>query len=289
MADADWVRYKQIRGKALPGEATLLGTPYRLATHLKRDFYAATGLFERVEPADSAAPGKVLLKIYHTDPFWGVPLGWLGRFLCRRETGFLRQLDGVEGVPQFREPHGESGFVREFVPGCNLREFTRGGRQVDADFFPRVRAILDAVHARGVAHNDLSKPENVLVATDGAPALIDFQIASRILTAGGPFTRLWNRPLIAYLQGVDRYHLTKQNIYRRPSDFSPEERLGLRRKGWIITVHGWLRRPYRALRHVVLRNYLAPGTSSAVPAPHLPTPPNPASDRVGVAEDRRTR
>ena len=60
MADADWVNYKQIRGKALPPETTLLGTPYRLAAHLKRDFYAATGLYERIAAADSpAGPGFV--------------------------------------------------------------------------------------------------------------------------------------------------------------------------------------------------------------------------------------
>ncbi len=294
MADADWVNYKQIRGKALPPETTLLGTRYRLAAHLKRDFYAATGLYERIAPEDFATPAKVLLKIYHTEPFLGLPLGWLGRFLCRRETGFLRQLEGVAGVPQLRELYGESGFVRDFVPGCNLREYTRTA-QVDAEFFPKFAAILDAVHARGVAHNDLSKPENVLVTTDGEPVLIDFQIASRILPNPGLLTRLWNPRLIAYMQGVDRYHLTKQNVYRRPDDFSTEARVALRRKGWIITVHGWLRRPYRALRHRILKPWLTPETSktSSVPAPHVVTRPSSddaaGTERVGLAEDRSTR
>jgi RIO-like serine/threonine protein kinase len=34
------------------------------------------------------------------------------------------------------------------------------------------------MHARGVAHNDLHKEQNVIVLPDGAPGLIDFQLAS---------------------------------------------------------------------------------------------------------------
>src|SRR6185437_2355445 len=97
MPDADWVKYKQIRGEPLPQVAELLGTSYRLNAVLKRDFYAAVGLYERGSASGSGAPGQVLLKLYHTDPLGILPLGFLGRRLWRREVLSLRRLQGVQG------------------------------------------------------------------------------------------------------------------------------------------------------------------------------------------------
>jgi hypothetical protein len=267
MADADWVKYKAIRGKPLPESARLIGADYRLKQTLKKDFYAAVGIYVRADaPEDGTArtPPPVLLKIYHTDRLFLLPLGGvLGRFLCRREVGFLERLGDVEGIPHFLELHGESGFVREYVPGCNLREFTRD-RRVDDAFFPALRATLDAVHSRGISHNDLSKPENILVTTDGRPVLIDFQIATRVRADASPFRRAASRRFVRYMQGVDRYHLAKLHSRRRPEDFTDSERQQAQRKGLVLIMHGWVRRPYRAVRHFVLRHFLtAPTTHRA--------------------------
>src|SRR4051794_30535759 len=155
MPDADWVKYKQIRGKPLPEVAELLGTSYRLSKVLKQDFYAAVGLYERGSASESGAPDQVLLKVYHTDPLGILPLGFVGRRLWRREVLSLKRLAGVQGVPQYLGQYGPAGLVREYVPGCNLRDFSRTDR-VDADFFPRLREILAEVHGRDVSHNDLS-------------------------------------------------------------------------------------------------------------------------------------
>jgi serine/threonine protein kinase len=192
----------------------------------------------------------------------------------------------VAGVPQLLARHGEAAFVREYVEGCNLREFTRSG-QVDAQFFPRLAAILAEVHARGMSHNDLSKPENVLVASDGSPRLIDFQIATRLVAGGGPVVRAAARRWIAYMQGVDRYHLAKQNSRRRPMDFTPEQRAAMQRKGCVVTVHGWFRRPYRAVRHMVMRRLLVEPAPGAIPAPHLDLAQQPRPS-VGVVEREAT-
>jgi predicted Ser/Thr protein kinase len=297
MADADWVKYKQIRGKPLPEVTALLGGSYRRLSLLKQDFYAAVGLYERVDdpstvqPQPGAAP-QVLLKVYHTDSFWGLPLGGLGRLLCRREVRALKQLAGIEGVPQLLTTFGASGFVREFVPGCNLREFSRT-RQVDSAFFPKLATILDAVHGRGVSHNDLSKPENVLVTMDGRPVLIDFQIATWVDPSHNRFRRAVSRAWVEYMQKVDRYHLAKQYSRRRSMDFTAEERAKLQRKGWIVTMHGWVRRPYRALRHVILRNFLMAGPTPSVdggtvPKPHLGEPATKPTRPEAVEFEPRT-
>src|SRR5262245_43026103 len=42
MPDCDWVRYKQIRGQALPEQIVFHGNDYALDCLFKHDFYAAT-------------------------------------------------------------------------------------------------------------------------------------------------------------------------------------------------------------------------------------------------------
>jgi tRNA A-37 threonylcarbamoyl transferase component Bud32 len=301
MADADWVKYKQIRGKPLPSAVELLGTNYRLETVLKQDYYAAVGLFEREDGGSSDhVPRQVVLKVYHTEPLAFLPLGAaLGRFLCRREAGNLMQLSHVPGVPHLLGLDGEAGLVREYLPGSNLREYSRTDR-VDAEFFPRLQVILADVHAQGFSHNDLSKPENIIVTAEGRPVLIDFQIATRVRYDATPLRTVLSRLLVAYMQRVDRYHLAKLHTRRRPLDFTAEERTELNRKSASLTVHGWLRRPYRALRHVVLRNFLLAKDVQSVGGSGVPAPlglnrarraTGPASERagaddqVGVAED----
>lgn len=275
MADADWWRYKQVRGEPLPESAELLGAGYRLEQILKRDFYAAVGVYVRAEPArgvDPQPPDRVLYKVYHTDGvgFDAPPWRWLGRRLRDREAHYFRVLDGVPGVPRLWGVQGESALVREYVPGRNLREFIREGQTPDDQFFPKLRQTLNAVHARGVSHNDLSKPENLLVTDQGAPVLIDFQIALRTVGQGWPILGGLSRVLIRYFQRVDRYHLLKQHRRRRPGDYNAKQHETLRRKGWLLSLHGrFLRRPYRAVRHVVLDRYLTRVDSSSAKGPHL--------------------
>lgn len=254
MPDADWVKYKKLRGRPLPEAIEHGGSRYAQERLLKFDFYAATGLFRR--EGEGTGPEQLLYKSYHTDRMGPIPLGWLGRWLGRRESHYLGRLEGVEGIPQLLDRRGDSTLLREFIPGVNLREF--GRQKVDEDFFPRLKAILADVHARGIAHNDLSKPENVLVATDGRPILIDFQIAKEATFARWPLLGRLGRRLIRYFQGVDAYHL--QKLYRRyrPLDFTSEERDAMRRrKGSLLRIHhALIRNPYRAVRHAVLNRFL---------------------------------
>lgn len=253
MADADWVKYKNIRGRQLPSSVLIRDQLYRQEKVLKFDFYAVTGVFRRVgEPAAWAhtpAPERVIVKIYHSDPAWCPPLAWLGKYLALREQRYLEAVAGIPGVPAWYAALGATGLAREYIEGVNLREFSRVlQKRVDAAFFPELHATLAAVHARGLAHNDLSKPENIMVTPEGRPVLIDFQIA---LAAG----RLL-QPLIRYMQSVDRYHLRKIHRRQRPEDFTPQELAAARRKNAGVWLHGYIRRPYRAMRHLILSRFL---------------------------------
>ena len=254
MPDADWVKYKRLRGKDLPELVLLSFGLYRSEKVFKNDFYAVTAGYRR-ESGDG--PERVVLKEYHIDSWGPIPLGWLGRMLLRRESLYYRELADVPGVPQFIEHFGVNGFVREHIPGLDLRDhFEKVGKRVDPAFFPTLQETLRAVHEKGVAHNDLAKPENILVSSNGAPVLIDFQIAMMPKRWFLGVGRLAG-PLLRLCQRMDEYHLCKQ--YRRYSpDTVPDDiRIKGTRSGGVAGFHYHvIRRPYRAVRHFFLNRFL---------------------------------
>lgn len=99
----------------------------------------------------------------------------LARALLRREGRALRALAGMSGVARLLALSADGGaLLRSFLPGtplCLAQELPR-------DFFERLEELVRALHERGVCHNDLHKEGNVLVAEDGYPNLVDFQLAS---------------------------------------------------------------------------------------------------------------
>jgi RIO-like serine/threonine protein kinase len=106
----------------------------------------------------------------------GVPFSrFVARRLMWREKTALEILTGLEGIPRLVAHDAASGvLVRAFVPGEPLSQ----ARALPENFFDELDALVEAVHARGICHNDLHKEQNVLVGEDGRPWLLDFQLAS---------------------------------------------------------------------------------------------------------------
>ena len=95
-------------------------------------------------------------------------------------------------VPIFEasEEGGDLYLVFEYVAGENLGEYLRRqGRLSPVRALGIMIPILDAVahaHASGIIHRDL-KPNNILIAADGTPRVMDFGIAVRSEASGeGP-------------------------------------------------------------------------------------------------------
>ena len=93
----------------------------------------------------------------------------------------------------------------------------------DVAWFHAPRRLLIALHRRGIAHNDHAKEANWLVLDDGAPAIIDFQLAVR----GDPRSR-WMR----LLAREDLRHLLKHKRTYCRDRLTPTERRVLARTSW---------------------------------------------------------
>lgn len=219
----------------LPASIVHQGTKFRRTRTVKHDFFAATGFYENPQGK------RIVLKISRTQDFAGLPLVWLGRWLCRREQRFYRKLDDLENVPNLLGAYGETGFIIEYVDGEPLSR----GQAVPDRFFDELEALIGELHRRGLAYVDANKRQNLLVGRDGHPHLIDFQISGDRTEFGG----IWPHSLlIAHLQGSDCYHLLKHKRRLRPDLLTKEERERIGRKSFLLRVHRLLFKPYFKLR-----------------------------------------
>jgi hypothetical protein len=151
-------------------------------------------------------------------------MAWLGCWLARREARAYRTLRSVSGIPhdggevRINGRQWSSAVAHPYIEGHPLHIDERPS---DA-FFIRLGEMMAALHQRDLAYADLNKRENLIVAEDGNPVLVDFQL----YFAPPPWT-LWLLPmrwLLRELQAGDRYHLLKHKLWHRPDLVPPDER-----------------------------------------------------------------
>ncbi len=128
---------------------------------LKKDLFGEVRLI-------SLQDRVTILRDTESAAFW---LGWLARALLRREARVLAALDELDGVPELLE-HSQTQLVRSFIPG----EPMQAAKPRDPAYYRQAMSLLRTLHRRTVVHNDLAKEPNLLVADDGSPAFLDFQL-----------------------------------------------------------------------------------------------------------------
>jgi serine/threonine protein kinase len=164
--------------------------------------------------------GSVIVKDFAPRGRW---VRGLGRLQIRREAEAYRWLAGVVGVPAFVGRVDPLALAIEWIDGERLAFASlrpgEGSRCVVA-----LRAILDAIHERGVIHNDLRGRENVLLRRDGGLAVVDFAGAIR-LRPGGLAHRLFFR-LFAV---ADEAAFLKWKGMIAPGSYTAEDEAFLRR------------------------------------------------------------
>ena len=150
-------------------------------------------------------------------PLWlRLPAWWL----ARREARGLEAVAGMADVPRLLRWDGRV-LDRSYMAGDAMYQRPPRG---DLAYFRQARALLQQLHRRGLAHNDLAKEANWLVLEDGRPAIVDFQLAVR----GHPRSR-WMR----LLAREDLRHLLKHKRMYCPDAITPVERRVLGRTSWL--------------------------------------------------------
>ncbi|MEX2216100.1 MAG: hypothetical protein WD768_18455 [Phycisphaeraceae bacterium] len=229
-----------------PSQVEVDGDMYDLEVILKHDSWAATAIYKSTER-------RIVCKFNRKQWFFIIPLGWVGRWLGRREARLLTELAPIGNLPLLLGPVKIEGKVapnavaRTFIPGHPLR----WGELLDDAFLPRLKSMIEGMHARGVAYVDLHKPENIIVGDDAQPYLIDFQISYR--QPRGWWWRLF-RPLwfLRILQQCDRYHLQKHVIRSRPNPLPEDETELDRLRPWPIRVARFFGNRIRGCRRKLL-------------------------------------
>jgi len=168
----------------------------------------------------SVAGGSVIVKDFAGRGFW---IRRAGRLQVRREVAAYRWLEGVPGVPAFVGQVDALALAIEWIDGERLA-FAALQPEDRPRLVVALRAILEAIHARGVIHNDLRGRENVLLRRDGGLAVIDFAGAMR-LRPGGIAHRLFFRPLAV----ADEAAFLKWKGMIAPGSYTRQDEAFLRR------------------------------------------------------------
>jgi RIO-like serine/threonine protein kinase len=150
---------------------------------------------------------------------------WIARWLLAREAQALAVLAGLPGIPELLTVT-DSSLEREYLPGVPMQV----GKPTDPDFFRSAARLIRRMHRRGVVHNDLAKEPNFLVMPDGAPAIIDFQLAWRSPSRGRLFRTLARE---------DIRHLLKHKRTYCPDRLTRRERRILDSPS--VPAHLWMR------------------------------------------------
>lgn len=174
---------------------------------------------------------EAILKDF-ADKSWPVRL--LGRRQVIREIRALTRLRGIEGVPECYGEAGRLGVLLQRVDGERITRFCRARPAEAAAMFARLGGLVDAIHARGVAHIDLRKRDNILITADGRPYVIDFN-ASFCFAPGSLAARL----LFPILRAIDASAVLKWKARLAPGLLTPADArrhrlMSVLRRFWIF-------------------------------------------------------
>lgn len=150
------------------------------------------------------------------------PMRWLSQFMLRREARVYALLKNFPAVPRCYGLLRNRYLVLDYVEGVSMRHAEIDDRE---SFFAELLKTLQALHARGIAHSDLQKKENLLVIGRRHPCLLDFG-ASVIYKPGfAPFNHIHYR----FAQRLDFNQWAKLKYRGRFEEMSAADRPYYRR------------------------------------------------------------
>jgi RIO-like serine/threonine protein kinase len=163
---------------------------------------------------------RVVVKDLLKRPLW-YRLAY-GRHTLTREWNAMLALSDVEGVLLAVARPDADCLITEFFDGTPLKNFAADALQ--SATVARIENIMAAAHAHGVTHGDLHR-SNVLIATDGSVAVIDWASACVF----GEHRPLWKARTFSELCALDRRSVAKIKKRYAPELVSAEEQEMLER------------------------------------------------------------
>jgi len=200
---------------------------------LKRDLLGSVCRIDA--PAHGAHPGYACIERDTLYARWWLRLA--ARRLATREARALAALRYVPGIPRLLQWDGHR-LRRSWLDGQPLQRI----QPRDPAYYREALRLIRRLHAAGVVHNDLAKEPNWLVAPDGSPAVVDFQLAMR------PRYRGWRFRALAY---DDLRHLLKHKRTYCPERLTARQRAILARRSWPAAI--WMRTGKPVYRWVTRR------------------------------------
>ena len=168
---------------------------------------------------------------------------WVRERMLRREYAVYQKLRAFRGSPRCYGLLAGRYLVLEHIEATPLRRAVLTDR---AAFFDALFEHINALHARGVAHFDLKKKDNLLVTKDGLPCLIDYGAA--IIRKPG-FAPL-NRYLYRLAERFDFNAWVKLKYDGKYAHVSAADRVYYRRS-FVEKASRRLKRAYKRIKSVV--------------------------------------
>ena len=159
--------------------------------------------------------GPMVVKDFANKAWW---VRLLGRVQISREYHAYRWLDGMTGVPAMIGRVDPLAIAIERVEGRRLA-YAPETRDRGEEFVAKLRALLDRLHGRGLAHLDLRGRENLLLRPDGELVVVDLA-GAQWLRPGSLAHRVFF-PILAY---PDETAFIKWKEMLTPGRLTPNER-----------------------------------------------------------------
>ena len=109
---------------------------------------------------------------------------WISTLMLRHEARVYEQLTGFPAAPSCYGLLRNRYLVLEYIEGVHARHARIADREA---FFAELLEHIKALHARGIAHSDLQKKDNLLLVNGQHPCLLDFGAAVIRKSGFAPF------------------------------------------------------------------------------------------------------
>lgn len=122
--------------------------------------------------------GVFVVKDFKKCPWWIRET--YGRIMATREYKMMKTIEDIPGVPNKLFKLDGYAMGMAFLDSQTFSYYRQQHIKLPVAFFEQLEQLMQAIHARNISHLDSRNSKNVLVLTDGSPALIDFQSGIRM-------------------------------------------------------------------------------------------------------------